>query len=106
MAILLDVRVPHALGGAAARRLIDARMSDIEAALPPFVRDARGEWHDDVFAFGMTAFREQISGTISILETGIRVEATLPALAAPFERTIADAIRVHLETLISPRKPA
>lgn len=104
MAILLDVRVPHTLGGAAAKTLIDTRMSDIEKALPPFVRDAHGEWHEDVFAFGMTAFRQQITGTISILETAIRVEATLPALAAPFQRGITDAVRSNLESLISPKR--
>lgn len=78
----LIVSIPHKLGKAEALRRIKAGLGGIKAQYSQVVQVNEEIWSGDRLAFGITALRQQASGTLDVAEDHVRLEVVLPWLLA------------------------
>jgi hypothetical protein len=88
--------VPHRLGRAEAiarlSRLVESALEQYEA----HVTDVQGDWQENQLLFSLSASGLSIAGTVTVLETEVRVAGELPLLALPFRGMIEQSISSEL----------
>ena len=88
------INIPHRLGAAEAKRRLEGRFSTLADKIPGG-RGARitERWDGDRMNFSAHAMAQDVSGTIDVGESNVRLELNLPPLLA----AMAGMIRGPLE---------
>ena len=74
------VNIPHKLGAAEAKRRLKGRISTLAEKIPGGAGAHITErWDGDRMHFSATAMGQEISGSIEVLDSTVRLELALPA---------------------------
>ena len=99
----LVVTIPHSLGKEEAVRRLQGGLAKATATLPMFSLDEE-VWTGDTMAFRMSAMGHQAHGNVSVADTDVRIEVTLPWLLQRFGEMIQGAIRQKGQILLEHKK--
>lgn len=89
----LIVSIPHRLGREEALRRIKAGISGVRQDYAQVVQIREEIWSGDRLSFAVTAMKQQVSGTIDVMENEVKLEVTLPWLLARVAHGIDGLIR-------------
>ena len=84
MSETLVVVIPHRLGKDEALRRIKAGLARGRAEFASLLTIENEVWSGDRLAFSVRSLGQRASGTIDVMEGGVRLEVTLPWLLARF----------------------
>jgi len=88
----LIVSIPHRLGKEEAVRRLKVGIQEVSEQLKQMVSIDEEIWSGDRLTFRVTALRQQIAGTIDVMDTSVRLELVLPWLLARIASGLRDTI--------------
>lgn len=89
----LTVSIPHKLGREEALRRIKGGLGSVRNDYAQFVQVNEEIWSGDRLSFSVTALKQNVSGTIDVMENEVKLEVTLPWLLARVAHGIDGLIR-------------
>jgi len=89
----LIVTIPHRLGREEALRRIKGGLGSVRNDYAQFVQVNEEVWSGDHLNFSVTAMKQQVSGSIYVMEDQVKLEVTLPWLLARLAHGIDGLIR-------------
>lgn len=89
----LTVSIPHKLGREEALRRIKGGLGSVRNDYAQFVQVNEEIWSGDRLSFSVTAMKQNVSGTIDVMENEVKLEVTLPWLLARVAHGIDGLIR-------------
>ena len=92
MSKAITLSIPHELGRSEARRRIDKGFGDFSQHLGAVPGVLSKQWSGDRLAFAFAALGQEVTGTIDVEDTVIRLEVLLPNLLA----IVADKVKGRL----------
>ena len=105
----LVVVIPHRLGKEEALRRIRTGLERSKSEFAALITLEQEEWRGDTLSFCARSLGQRASGTIEVLEGGVRLEVTLPWLLAKFakaaQRVIGQKGQLMLEKPSGVKKP-
>jgi hypothetical protein len=84
----LIVNIPHRLGKDEALRRIKDGLGRAKSEFSALLTIENESWNDDCLTFSASALAQRASGTITVYESAVRLEVTLPWLLARFAHAI------------------
>jgi hypothetical protein len=101
MATPIATSIPHQLGGAEARRRIEAGIAKIIQQLPGGGGAVSERWDGDRLSFGVTALGQTIAGVITVLDTAVTIEIELPGLLGMVAGGLKDRLQKAGQLLLT-----
>ncbi|TFI58341.1 hypothetical protein E2493_10160 [Sphingomonas parva] len=98
----ISVDLPHKLGAAEARRRIQNGIGGLDRHLPAGAR-AEHHWSGERMNLKVVALGQEVSATIDVEETYVRVQVQLPPFLSFFGSTIEGLLRRHGTELLEDR---
>lgn len=89
----LTVSIPHRLGREEALRRIKNGLGSVRSDYAQFVQVNEEIWSGDRLSFSVTTMKQNVSGTVDVMEDQVRLEVTLPWLLASVAHGIDGLIR-------------
>lgn len=89
----LTVSIPHKLGREEALRRIKGGLGSVRNDYAQFVQVNEEIWSGDRLSFSVTAMKQNVCGTIDVMENEVKLEVTLPWLLARVAHGIDGLIR-------------
>ncbi len=95
------INIPHKLGASEARRRLEGRFGALADKIPGG-RGAQIEetWDGDRMRFSAQAMGQEVSGTIDVLDSIVRMELSLPPLLAAMAGMIKGPIEAAGQKLL------
>lgn len=89
----LVVSIPHRLGREEALRRIKGGLGSVRSDYAQFVQVNEEIWSGDRLNFSVTAMKQNVSGSIDVMDSEVKLEVTLPWLLARVAHGIDGLIR-------------
>jgi hypothetical protein len=97
----LNMATTHALGREEAVRRLKEKFDHVRATYGNKVGDLREEWKGNTLEFGFKATGMKVSGTVTVEDAEVRLDAQLPFAAIVFKGMIERQIRAELGQLLA-----
>ena len=97
----LSINVPHSLGQEKATERLKEQFSNFKGAYEEHVSDLEEQWDGDVLTFGFTTFGAKIKGTVTVEPSEVKINVSLPLMAAMFKGTIEKQTRDRLAKMLT-----
>ena len=97
----LEVNIPHRLGQEEALRRMKDKAEFLHKTYGAQATESKQEWTDNVLRFAFQAMGFKISGTVTVEEAELRLQADLPLTALPFKGVAERRIRQELEHMVA-----
>ena len=97
----LNMTTSHALGREEAVRRLKEKFHVVRGTYGHKVNDLREEWNGHTLAFGFKATGMKVSGTVTVEDAEVRLDAQLPFAAIMFKGMIEKQIRAELGQLLA-----
>lgn len=100
MSKAVTVTIPHELGRAEARRRIDEGFASFSQHMGAAAGVLSKTWADDRLSFALAALGQQISGSIDVDDSAVRLEILLPNLLAVMAEKVKGRLRKEGQLLL------
>lgn len=95
----MHFKVPHQTSQAEAITKLRRALHDAQGQIPKDVSIDRQEWNNNVLTFAVTVQGKEITGSLTVTETELEIDAKLPLLWRLFEGKIESMIAEQLKSL-------
>src|SRR4051794_28473772 len=96
----VTVSVSHHLGKVEATRRVKNGFAAMRSHLGAIIAIEQEEWVGDTLRFQMRGLGQSAAGTITVLETSLRIDVTLPWLLARLSERLLPALRREATALL------
>ncbi len=97
----ITMETPHTLGQEEAARRLKEKFGLVTAAYGSQVGDLQQEWNDSVLSFAFTAVGMKVSGTVTVGEAAVKMDAKVPLAAMMVRGMIEKRIGEELGNLLA-----
>jgi len=97
----ITMETPHELGQEEAARRLKEKFNRVTEAYGSQVGDLQQEWNDSVLSFAFTAVGMKVSGTVTIEDAAVKMDAKVPLAAMMVRGMIEKRIGEELGSLLA-----
>jgi len=93
--------VPHSLGKDAAKEKLKGFVESASERFQGQVSEFEGDWTDSTYAFRLKTYGFVISGDMTVEESSVVMDGTIPFAALPFKGKIEKSFGAELAKVLS-----
>jgi hypothetical protein len=97
----VEMSVAHSVGRDEALRRLKQKVEALEQTHGSKAKEVQVEWTDNVLRFTVQAMGFKISGTVTVEEAEVRLQADIPLTALPFKSLVERRVKDDLAQMLA-----